>query len=213
MVGGLAIVAGVILESLYLGEWESGYVYNPIAGFRTIFNSSDWTTKVVTEGNFVMTRWPGNLPALSWVTPPAAIDPSTDKRPAWERKLVRYTDTRHNAGAGDHGTARLIVVVWDDFGGFSITFRIPSAINMDCDPSAHLHNQSVAGQGVYHTQVAFASVLRFMEEKRSGAESGGRRTRAANDMQDAFNYSQTPWRVGLNQRTVSRNHGKVGFRS
>jgi hypothetical protein len=54
---------------------------------------------------------------------------------------------------------------------------------------------------VYHTEIEFASVLRFMEET-FGLPSLGGADAIANDMQDAFNYTQTPLApLVLNQRT------------
>jgi len=56
-------------------------------------------------------------------------------------------------------------------------------------------------RGVYHTEIEFASVLRFMEET-FGLPNLGGADKLANDMQDAFNYSQTPLPpLVLNQRT------------
>ena len=46
--GGLADVAGVSWKAYTSVNGESGYVYNPYRSFSTIFNSGDWTTKVVT---------------------------------------------------------------------------------------------------------------------------------------------------------------------
>jgi hypothetical protein len=46
-------------------------------------------------------------------------------------------------------------------------------------------------KGVYHTEVEFASVTRFMEETFGLPSLGGVDT-IANDFQDAFNYTQTP---------------------
>jgi hypothetical protein len=44
-------------------------------------------------------------------------------------------------------------------------------------------------RGVYHTEVEFASVLRFMEET-FGIPSLGGADAVANDFQDAFSYTQ-----------------------
>src|ERR1035438_2562177 len=68
----LADAAGVSWKAYTSVNGQSGYVYNPFRSFSTIFNSSDWTTKVVTESDFIPDALAGNLPALSWVTPPAA---------------------------------------------------------------------------------------------------------------------------------------------
>jgi hypothetical protein len=57
---------------------------------------------------------------------------------------------------------------------------------------------------VYHTEVEFASVLRFMEETFALPNLGGADT-IANDLQDAFNYTQTPLApLVLSQRTCPK---------
>ena len=96
----------------------------------------------------------------------------------------------------------VIVLTWDDFGGlydhavppyrdqYGLGIRVPWLI---------ISPWSV--QGVYHSEIEFASVLRFMEET-FGLPSLGGADKFANDMQDAFNYSQTPLPpLVLNQRT------------
>jgi len=46
-------------------------------------------------------------------------------------------------------------------------------------------------KGVYHTEVEFASIERFMEETFALPSLGGADT-IANDLQDAFSYTQAP---------------------
>jgi phospholipase C len=200
--GGLADVAGVSWKAYTSVNGESGYVYNPYRSFSTIFDSADWTTKVVTEGDFVTDALAGNLPALSWVTPPS-ID--TDHPPDSACVGENWTVQQINAvmqGPADQWNSTVIVLTWDDFGGFydhvappyrdqyGLGIRVPWLI---ISPWA-IH-------GVYHTEIEFASVLRFMEET-FGLPSLGGADAIANDMQDAFNYSQSPLApLVLNQRT------------
>jgi phospholipase C len=200
--GGLADVAGVSWKAYTSVNGESGYVYNPYRSFSTIFDSSDWTTKVVTESDFITDALAGNLPALSWVTPPSN---STDHPPDSACVGENWTVQQINAvmqGPAEQWNSTVIVITWDDFGGFydhvpppyrdqyGLGIRVPMLI---ISPWAI--------PGVYHTQVEFASVLRFMEET-FGLPSLGGADALANDMQDAFNYSQSPLApLVLNQRT------------
>src|ERR1035441_10300465 len=190
--GDLADAAGVSWKAYTSVNGQSGYVYNPFRSFSTIFNSSDWTTKVVTESDFIPDALAGNLPALSWVTPPAA---DTDHPP--DRACIgeNWTVQQINAvmqGPASQWNSTAIVLVWDDFGGFydhvappyrdqyGLGIRVPWIIISPW-----------AAQGVYHTEIEFASVVRFMEETFGLPNLGGADT-VANDMQDAFNYTQTP---------------------
>jgi phospholipase C len=96
----------------------------------------------------------------------------------------------------------VIILTWDDFGGlydhvpppyrdqFGLGIRVPFLII-----------SPYAVQKVYHTEIEFASVLKFMEET-YGLPSLGGADKFANDMQDAFNYSQQPIPpLVLNERT------------
>jgi phospholipase C len=189
---GLADTAGVSWKAYTSVNGQSGYVYNPYRSFSEIFDSADWTTKVVTESDFITDALAGNLPALSWVTPPS-ID--TDHPPDSACVGENWTVQQINAvmqGPASQWNSTVIVLVWDDFGGFydhvpppyrdqyGLGIRVPWLI---ISPWAI--------QGVYHTEIEFASVLRFMEETFGLPNLGGADT-IANDMQDAFNYSQTP---------------------
>ncbi|HEY3974654.1 MAG TPA: alkaline phosphatase family protein [Candidatus Sulfotelmatobacter sp.] len=190
--GNLADTAGVSWKAYTSVNGESGYVYNPYRSFSAIYNTADWTTKVVTESNFITDALAGNLPALSWVTPPS-ID--TDHPPDSACVGENWTVQQINAvmqGPQSQWQNTVIFLTWDDFGGFydhvpppfrdqyGMGIRVPFII---ISPWAI--------QGVYHTQVEFASVLRFMEETFALPNLGGADT-IANDLQDAFNYSQTP---------------------
>ena len=190
--GGLADVAGVSWKAYTSVNGGSGYVYNPYRSFSTIFDSPDWTTKVVDESNFVTDALAGNLPALSWVTPPAAdTDHPPDSACVGENWSVQQINALMQ-GPAEQWNSTVLVVVWDDFGGFydhvpppyrdeyGLGIRVPMLI---ISPWAI--------RGVYHTQVEFASVLHFMEETFALPSLGGADA-IANDMQDAFNYTQTP---------------------
>jgi phospholipase C len=156
----------------------------------------------VTESDFITDALAGNLPALSWVTPPSN---STDHPPDSACVGENWTVQQINAvmqGPADQWNSTAIVITWDDFGGFydhvpppyrdeyGLGIRVPMLI---ISPWAI--------PGVYHTQVEFASVLRFMEET-FGLPSLGGADAKANDMQDAFNYTQSPLPpLVLTQRT------------
>lgn len=198
----LADAAGVSWKAYTSLYGQDGYVYNPYRSFSSIFNSSEWTTNVVTSTNFVTDALAGQLPALSWVTPPAS---DTDHPPDSACVGENWSVQQINAvmqGPADQWNSTVIFLTWDDFGGFydhaappyrdqyGLGIRVPMII---ISPWAI--------QGVYHTQTEFEGVLRFMEETFALPNLGGADT-VANDFQDAFNYTQTPIPpLVLNQRT------------
>jgi phospholipase C len=198
----LADRAGVSWKAYTMLSTESGYIYNPFRSFSSIINGTDWTTKVVDEVNFIPDALAGNLPALSFVTPPS-ID--TDHPPDSACIGENWTVQQINAvmqGPIQQWAHTVIILTWDDFGGlydhvpppyrdqFGLGIRVPFLII-----------SPYAIQKVYHTEIEFASVLKFMEETFALPSLGGA-DKFANDMQDAFNYSQQPIApLVLNERT------------
>ncbi|HEY3974655.1 MAG TPA: alkaline phosphatase family protein [Candidatus Sulfotelmatobacter sp.] len=198
----LADSAGVSWMAYTIIDNGSGYIYNPFRSFSNIFYGPDWTTKVVDQSQFITDALAGNLPALSFVTPPS-ID--TDHPPDSACVGENWSVSMINAvmqGPITQWRNTVIVLTWDDFGGlydhvappyrdqYGLGIRVPMIIL-----------SPFAVQGVYHTQVEFASVLRFMEET-FGLPSLRGADMFANDMQDAFNYSQSPLPpLVLSQRT------------
>ncbi len=190
--GDLADSAGVSWKAYTSLSTESGYIYNPFRPFSSIFYGGDWSTKVVSESTFIADALAGNLPALSWVTPPS-ID--TDHPPDSAGVGENWTVQQIKAvmqGPRTQWNNTVIILTWDDFGGlydhvpppyhdqYGLGIRVPLLI---ISPRVI--------REVYHTEVEFASVLRFMEETFGIPSLGGADT-IANDMQDAFNFSQKP---------------------
>jgi len=147
---------------------------------------------VVPISNFITDAQSGDLPALSWVTPPSD---QTDHPPsgacAGENWTVQYINAVMQ-GPASQWNDTVIFLAWDDFGGFydhapppyrdqyGLGIRVPMII---------ISPWTI--RGVYHTEVEFASVTRFMEETFGLPNLGGVDT-IANDLQDAFDYTQTP---------------------
>ena len=201
--GDLADSAGVTWKAYTaLNSTQSGYIYNPFRSFNDIFFGSDWGTKVVNYGQFITDAQAGKLPALSWLTPPT-ID--TDHPPDSACVGENWTVQQINAimqGPATQWNSTVIILTWDDWGGFydhvpppyrdqfGLGLRVPFII---------ISPYSI--KGVYHTELEFASVLRFMEETFNLPSLGAADT-VANDMQDAFNFKQTLLKpVVLTQRT------------
>jgi len=191
-IAGLADAAGVSWKAYTSVNGASGYVYNPFRSFSEIYDSIDWTTKVVTESDFITDALAGNLPAISWVTPPGV---DTDHPPDSACVGENWSVQQINAvmqGPASQWANTVIFLAWDDFGGFydhvappyrdeyGLGIRVPMIII-----------SPFAIKGVYHTEVEFASIERFMEETFALPSLGGADT-IANDLQDAFSYTQAP---------------------
>jgi phospholipase C len=212
--GNLADTAGVSWKAYTaINSTQSGYLYNPFRSFSSIINGADWGTKVVNYDEFITDAQAGNLPAISWLTPPS-ID--TDHPPDSACTGENWTVQQINAvmqGPAAQWNSTVIVLLWDDWGGiydhvappyrdqFGLGLRVPFII---ISPYAIHH--------VYHTEVEFASVLRFMEET-FNLPSLGTADTVANDMQNAFNFHQTPLPpLVLSQRTCPKaKAGSVSY--
>jgi phospholipase C len=199
--GDVADLHGVSWKAYTALFGQSGYIYNPYRSFSSIFYGTDWGTKVVGVNNFVTDALAGQLPAISWVTPPSD---QTEHPPSGACVGENWTVQLLNAvmqGPSSQWNSTVIFLTWDDFGGFydhvpppfrdqfGLGIRVPWVI---ISPRAK--------RGVYHTQIDFGSVLRFMEETFNLPNLGGADT-VANDMQDAFSYTQKPLKpLVLSQR-------------
>ena len=186
----LADSAGVTWKAYTALAGDSGYIYNPFRSFSSIFYGSDWGTKVVNIDNFAKDAKAGKLPSISWVTPPSEdTDHPPESACVGENWAVQQINSVMQ-GPPSQWRNTVIFLTWDDFGGyydhvpppyrdvFGLGIRVPLII---ISPWAR--------RGVYHTEVEFASVLRFMEETFSLPNMGGADT-IANDLQDAFSYTQ-----------------------
>jgi phospholipase C len=190
--GNVADTAGVSWKAYSANsKTASGYIYNPFRSFSAVFDGPDWTNNVVPIANFVTDAEAGNLPSISWLTPPSE---DTDHPPEGACVGENWTVQQINAvmqGPSSQWESTAIFLTWDDWGGFydhvpppyrdeyGLGLRVPMII---ISPFA-IHS-------VYHTEVEFASVLRFMEETFNLPNLGGADT-VANDLQSAFNYRQT----------------------
>jgi phospholipase C len=188
----LADAAGVSWKAYTSISGQPGYVYNTYRSFSNIYNSSDWTTKVVSESNFNNDALTGQLPAISWITPPGTTTEHPPQSVCGGENWTVQTINAIMQGPADQWSKTAIFLTWDDYGGYfdhvpppyrdqyGLGIRVPMLIISPW-----------VVQGVYHTQVEFESVLRFMEETFALPSLGGADA-VANDLQDAFNYTQSP---------------------
>ena len=181
---------------------QSGYIYNPFRPFSSVFGTADWGTKVIPVANFITDALAGNLPQISWVTPPSDdTDHAPDSVCTGENWLVAQVNAVMQGPASQWANT-VIFLTWDDFGGFYDHVPPPYRDQYGFGLRVPLIIMSpYAVKQVYHTQVEFGSVMRFMEETFKLPNLGGADA-IANDLQDAFNYQQkTLPPLVLKQRT------------
>jgi phospholipase C len=189
--------AGVFWKSYAPPAQDPGYVWNSLRSFSQVFNTSLWQSNVVSYADFVNDAMSANMPSVSWLV---ANTPESEHPVASVCEGENWTVQQVNAiMQGPNWNSTAILIVWDDFGGFydhvpppsqdlyGYSIRVPLII---ISPYA---KQTVYGQQGYitHSTYELSSVLRFIEE-RFGVAPLTSRDATANDILDAFDFSQEP---------------------
>ncbi len=134
----------------------------------------------------------GDMPQVSWLLPPIALSdhPGYGDLCAGENWTVQMINAIMQSPEWEH-TA--IFLTWDDFGGFYDHVAPPHVDLYGFGPRVPMLVISpYAKQGsVFHGESDFTSVLRFIEELH-GLPTLTERDAAANDLIDAFDFSQAP---------------------
>jgi phospholipase C len=162
----------------------------PLRMIKSIWNT-DLRSHIVQTARFRKDVRNGRLPAVSWVTPPW---PYSEHPPQsmcvgenWSVSLVnavmRSNDWRHT----------VIVLTWDDFGGFFDHVPPPHTDLYGFGPRvpAIIISPWVRAGSIVSTTFAFESVLKLIE-RLHGLPALTARDANANDMLGAFDFHQTP---------------------
>jgi len=182
--------AGVSWKYYAPGVGEQGYVFNTFDAINHIRNSSLWNTNVVSDTQFANDALSGTLPAMSWLVTGAASEHPPNSSCFGEN----WTVTQLNAlMQGPDWDSTAVFLTWDDFGGFYDHVPVPQPDVYGFGPRVPMLIISpYAKPGhISHTLYEFSSVLKYAEET-FGLAPLTERDAKANDMQDSFNYSQSP---------------------
>ena len=170
-----------------------GQVWSAFDAIRAVRYGPEWTSNVSSpETNVYADISKGTLPAVSWVIPDFQnsdhSDTTTDTGPSWVASVVNAI------GKSQYWNGTVIIVVWDDWGGFydhvappqygpgSLGFRVPMLI-----VSPYAKKGYVA-----HHVYEFGSILRFVESTFGLASLGTTDVRARNFARDVFTFSKPP---------------------
>jgi phospholipase C len=175
-----------------------GSLWNGFDAIAAVRQGSEWTTNVKLQKAIFNDISGGTLPAVSWVVPDArdSDHPGSNSRsgPSWIASVVNAI------GESSYWPSTVIVVVWDDWGGFydhepppffdkwgGLGFRVPMLV-----VSAYTRTgQSSQGGYISHTQYEFGSILRFIEQTFALGQLGTTDTRATSIL-NCFDFSQQP---------------------
>jgi phospholipase C len=146
------------------GLFQPGYIWSALDAIKHIRYSSLWKTDVISDKRFVTDARAGRLPAVSWLV----TDPQHSEHPPYSTCIGQnWTIRQINAVMqGKDWNSTMIVLTWDDFGGFydhvpppklnyiSLGPRVPTVI---ISPYAR------AGT-VDHHAYDFTSILKYIED-------------------------------------------------
>jgi phospholipase C len=161
----------------------------------------EWGTNVSwPETNIFTDIGNSTLPKVSWVIPEDANSDhpkqpcKCDNGPSWVASVINAV------GESKYWDSTVIIVVWDDWGGFydnavppftdqfgGLGFRVPMLVVSPYD----IAGTGSAGGYISHTQYEFGSILAYIEQNWNLGTLGTSDSRA-NSIGDMFNYGQSP---------------------
>jgi phospholipase C len=185
-----------------LTQANTGYQWNTLNAFPSVRTSSG----IVSYSQFATDAASGNLPAFSWLTAPQA----TSEHPSASTCAgENWTVAQINAVmSGPDWASTVIIVTWDDFGGFSdhvsppsidglgYGFRVPFLVISPFARATDNPNQP----NISHGQLSFESVLKLAEEV-YGLPALTARDANAGDLMPLLDFSANDPPLLLSQRT------------
>ncbi len=165
------------------------YSFNAMDSISHIRNQPALWANVRDQATFINDVNTGNLASVTWLVNGQSL---TEHPPESVCAGMNWTTSQLNAVMqSKYWNSTAIFIVWDDFGGFydhvppppvdlfGLGIRVPLLV---ISPYAKANHIS-------HTQYEFSSVLKFIETV-FGLPSLTERDASANDLTDAFNFSQ-----------------------
>jgi phospholipase C len=181
--------------------FQSGYIWSAFDSIRKVRFSNLWTTNVVAPESFIPDARDGKLPNVSWLV----TSEQQSEHPPYSMCVgENWTVQQINAVMqGPDWKSTVIVVTWDDFGGFydhvappryndiMLGIRVPAIV---ISPYARPHT-------IDHQQMEFDSILKLIEETFHLPPLTAL-DRNASSLSSALDYKQQPLApVVLPQRT------------
>jgi len=179
------------------GRGQAGYIWSALDAIGHIRRTSLWADRVKSDAQFLADASNAALPGVSWVVPdfPVSDHPS---RAGFGTASVcegeNWTVNHINAiMQGGNWPSTIIVLVWDDFGGFYDHVAPPGIDAYGLGPRVPMIVLSpyVKEGVVSHTVYEMSSVLQLIEN-RFKLKALTQRDVEANSMLDMFDFTQPP---------------------
>ncbi|HZU12160.1 MAG TPA: alkaline phosphatase family protein [Chloroflexota bacterium] len=146
------------------GQYRSGYIWSSFDAIRHIRYSPLWTSHVVPVGRFAEDAAAGHLPAVSWLV----SDEADSEHPPYSMCAGENWTVRQITAVmrGPDWPSTLVVLTWDDFGGFYDHVAPPhlDAIRLGPRVPAIIISPYARAHAVDHHTMDFDSILRFIEQ-------------------------------------------------
>lgn len=166
-------------------------LWNPMPGFRAFQKSPALMSHLVGMNEFYSDVKSGHLPEVCWIVPTFA---DSEHPPADSARGMRHvTDLINAVMQGPDWKNTVIILTWDDYGGFYDHVPPPSVDRYGYGPRVPTLILSPYARPGYisHTTYDFTSPLKLIEEK-YGLPPLTTRDAAAHDLLDCFDFHQKP---------------------
>ena len=166
-------------------------LWNPLPGFRQFQQSPELMSHLVGMNQFYDDAKSGHLPHVCWIVPNRA----DSEHPPYDsaRGMWHVTDLVNAIMQSSAWSSTVIIITWDDYGGFYDHVAPPPVDQFGYGPRVPaLVISPYARPGFCcHTAFDFTSPLKLIEE-RFNLKPLTSRDGEANDMLDCFNFQQKP---------------------
>jgi phospholipase C len=183
-------------------------VWNPMPGFRQFQRSPELMSHLVGLNQFYQDAQSGELPEVCWIVP-TGVD--SEHPPADSARGMRHvTDLVNAIMRSNAWKDSVIIITWDDYGGFYDHVAPPSVDQFGYGPRVPaLVISPFARPGfICHTKFDFTSPLKLIEQ-RFGLGPLASRDKEANDMLDSFDFQQKPAPVDIITRETKLDFSEV----
>jgi phospholipase C len=190
-------------------QYQSGYTWSSFDAIRNVRFSPLWKSNVVPDTSFIKDVKAGRLPAVSWLV----TNEQVSEHPPYSMCLgENWTVEQINAVMqSKYWRDTLVVLTWDDFGGFFDHVAPPHLDYISLGPRVPtIVISPFARQGfIDHHLLEFDSILRFIEDD-FALKSLTDRDRTARSLISSLDFSQTPLKpLILKTRQCSKNASQI----
>jgi phospholipase C len=176
---------------------QQGYIWSALDAIGHIRQSSLWTDHVMADEQFLDDASNGRLPGVSWVVPDFSVSDHPSRFGFGNTSVCtgeNWTVNHINAiMQGGNWSSTVIVLLWDDYGGFYDHVPPPSVDTYGLGPRVPmiLLSPYVKEGSISHTTYEVSSVLQLIEN-RFKLKALTQRDVEANSLLDMFDFSQSP---------------------